>query len=286
MKRPDRCIIISGGASHGPTLWGALMVVLGEYNTVGIGGASIGAVKAAGIAVGLPLSRLEEEMVTLFQNNALTGGAKMLRFHPRIFWSRGGGLHDWSHVVKHLRRIFGDLKMADAKIPLCIVVGDVYTGEPTYVTSWGNPDALIWQVLAASTAVWPVADAQTIPSLGTGNRLYVDGGWGNNVPSQVFEGESAPTITLYLSKPDRDRDGRTDATKRQGVLGVIEACLELSLHGDPDVHGRKDDLAIPIEPEGSGFDFDLTAAEIRKRVLNGAMQARLALQRYKKGALQ
>ena len=279
MKKPDRCIVISGGASHGTTLWGALMSVLGVYNPVAVAGASIGAVKAAGIALGIRLEILESEMVRLFQSNNLTGGKEVLRFHPRMFFARGGGLHDWGHVQGHLKRIFGEARMRDVQIPLVIVVGDVYTGQPVYIDSTKHPDVLIWEALAASTAVWPVADAQTIPSLGTGNRLYVDGGWSNNIPSQVFDARKEPTVTIFLAKPDSDGDGAPDANRRIGVAGVLEACLELSLNGSSNVIGREDDLAISIKPEGSGFDFSLSTEEIRKRVLSGAGQARLALQR-------
>ncbi len=268
--KPRRNFVISGGASHGATLWGSVTAALSLFSAVGFAGASIGAVIAAGLALGIDRNLLEAELVGLFQKNRLTGGAKLLRFHPRVLWSRGGGLHDWSHVVAALKRIFGDAKMGDAKVPLHIVVGDVYLGQPRIISSETHPEVLVWQVLAASTAIAPIADAQTIPSLGTGNRLYVDGGWGNNVPVSVFAGEPDPSVVIFLSKsngPD------PEVTKREGVFGVVLACFEMALYADPDIPARHDDLLLPIVPEGSGLDFDLSANEIRKRVLHGAKQA-------------
>ena len=266
--KPKRNFVISGGASHGATLWGALLPCLDRYEPSGWCGASIGAIIAAGMAVGLDRVVLESALVDLFQKNRLTGGKDLVRFHPRILWSRGGGLHDWAHVRKAIQKLFGNLRMQDAKQPLTIVVGDIYTTTPVYISSETHPDVLIWEALTASTAISPLADAQTIPSLGTGNRLYVDGGWGNNVPVQVFAESPDPTVVIYLAKPPQG-----EVEKREGVVGVLLGCLELALYANPDLPGRQDDLHIPIVPKGSGLDFDLSPKEIRRRVLDGAAQA-------------
>ena len=266
--KPKRNFVISGGASHGATLWGALLPCLDRYTPAAWCGASIGAIIAAGMAVGLDRVLLESALVDLFQKNRLTGGKDLIRFHPRILWSRGGGLHDWSHVRKAIQRLFGDRRMKDVQTPLTIVVGDVYTSTPVYISSDTHPEVLIWEALVASTAIAPLADAQTIPSLGTGNRLYVDGGWGNNVPVRVFADSSAPTVVIYLTKPPQG-----EVTKREGVVGVLTGCLELSLFASPDLPGREDDRHIAVVPKGSGLDFDLTPQEIRRRVLDGAAQS-------------
>jgi predicted acylesterase/phospholipase RssA len=276
-SKPPRYFVIAGGASHGTTLWGAVQAGLRHFTPAGWAGASIGAVIAAGMALGLDPVYLEQQMVSLFQKNKLTGGKKVIRIHPRLL-TRASGMHDWTHVQAALKVIFKDARMRDVKAPLCIVVGDVYAGVPRYITSWEDPDVLIWQALSASTAVWPVGAAQEIPSLGTGNRLHVDGGWGNNCPHEVFADREAPTISFYLARKDGDRDGQPDPTKREGVLGILEACLELSLYVEPNIGGRADDIAVPIVPSGSGLDFDLAPTEIRRRVLDGFAQARTKLQ--------
>jgi predicted acylesterase/phospholipase RssA len=274
MQKPRRYFIISGGASHGATLWGALLAALDRYTPIGYAGASIGAVICAGMALGIDRTRLEASLVKLFQHNRLTGGAKLLRPHPRVFWARGGGLHDWTHVRAALKDLFGDARMRDVKVPLTIVVGDCYTGTPTYITSESHPDALVWEVLACSTAIAPIADAQEAPSLGTGNRLYVDGGWGDNVPVSAFGAAVEPSVVIFLAK---SRDGAPVIEPRSGFIGVLTACLEMSLYANPNIVGRSDDIMLPIVPKGSGLDFDLTAKEIRRRVLDGAAQACLLL---------
>lgn len=277
VKRLRRYFVVAGGASHGATLWGGLQAWLARYEAAGYAGASIGAVMVAGLALGMDPLLLEAEMVKLFQKNRLTGGKKVIRFHPRLVLTRESGMHDWSFVRSELKRIFGNAKMGDVKVPLCIVVSDVYTGRPVYVTSWGHPEALIWEVLAASTAVFPVAAAQEIRSLGTGNRLYVDGGWGNNCPHDVFADRPEPTVSIYLTRKDNDSDGIPDPVKREGFVQILEACIELSLFVEPNIKTRGDDVAVPIVPRGSGLDFNLSSDEIRRRVLSGFRQAQNVL---------
>jgi predicted acylesterase/phospholipase RssA len=273
MKRAKRYFVIAGGASHGPTLWGGLQPWLDRFEATGYAGASIGAVIAAGLALGLDRLFLETQMVRLFQKNALTGGSKVIRFHPRLVFTRESGMHDWSFVRAVLKDIFGNAKMGDAKVPLCIVVADCYTERPVYVSSWQHPDAVIWEVLAASTAVFPVAAAQEIPSLGTGNRLYVDGGWGNNCPHDVFADKPDPTVSIYLTRKDSDKDGQPDPVRRAGFVQLLEACLNIGLYVEPNIRSRQDDIAVPIVPQGSGLNFNLTTDEIRARVSSGFRQS-------------
>jgi predicted acylesterase/phospholipase RssA len=273
MKRSRRYFVIAGGASHGPTLWGGLQAWLGRFDAAGYAGASIGAVIAAGMALGLDPLVLEAQMVRLFQKNHLTGGKKVIRFHPRLVLTRESGMHDWSYVRAALKDIFKDAKMGDVKVPLCVVVSDCYTERPVYVTSWQHPDVLIWEVLTASTAVFPVAAAQEIPSLGTGNRLYVDGGWGNNCPHEVFANRPEPTVSLYLTRRDSDTDGAPDPIRREGLVQLFEACLNVGLYVEPNIQTRRDDVAVPIVPHGSGLDFNLSTDEIRRRVASGFRQA-------------
>lgn len=267
-------MIISGGASHGADLWGAALVALTKYRPVRLAGASIGAVTAAGLACGMSPSELQAQLVKFFQKNTLTGGKAPIGIRPRVIWARGGGLNDWSHVAAALKSIFGNKKMGDVRAPLCIVVSDVYTRRPVYITSTEDPEVLIWEALAASTAVWPVADAQTIPSLGRGNRLYIDGGWSDNCPVTAWGDTAEPNVVLYLAPVDNDHDTLPDPVRTEGVADILGAALELALYASPAVPGRKQDVLVPIATQGSGFDFDLTEAEIKRRIKNGVDQCR------------
>jgi predicted acylesterase/phospholipase RssA len=240
----------------------------GNYDAYG--GTSIGAVKAAAKALGFTDKFINEKIYYLFQENRLTGGASIFRPHPRLLFARGGGLHDWSVVRRELQAFFGiNTRFKDVPKKLVVCVSDAYTRKPVYITQATHPDALVWEVLAATTAVWPVADAQPIESLGTGNRLYVDGGWSSNIPTEPFG--DVPTDVVFL--------GGKEATviKAEGFLGIARACLELSLYDDPEIYGREDDTMIPIRSQGSGFDFALSHDEITKRIHRGWAEAQNAV---------
>jgi len=279
VQKPLRNLVISGGASHGADLWGGTRAFLASYDPAEIAAASIGAVIGAGVALGKDLSVLEAALIRLFQKNRLTGGKALIRPHPRMLFVRGGGMHDWTYVKAELKALFGDARMGDCLIPLTIMVGDVYTGTPTRISSATHPDVLIWEALLCSTAIWPVADGQELPSAGTGNRLYVDGGWGNNVPIDACAESPHPIVTLYLAPHDSDHDGKNEPVKRTGFMGMLEGCLELALYVTPMLPTRREDVAVGIQVVGSGLDFDLPPDVIRTRVLNGWAQTRAALGR-------
>ena len=265
-------LVISGGASHGWTLWGAYKRTRLGVKLRATAGASIGAVIAAIAACGdIPDYEAEATLKQLTQGNGIVGGAKLVRFHPRLLWARGGGMHDWSYARAALKKLFGNKRMSDTKIPLNIVVGDIYTGTSYVISSNRDPNCLIWEALAASTAVWPIADAQEIPSLGLGNRLFVDGGWGNNIPTEVFESDTAPTIVISLGLPS---DISPTPVRRDSFVGVVQGCLDLALWDRCDIPMRQDDTLITINPVGSGFDFDLSDLAIRARVFTGWNAAR------------
>ncbi len=259
--------IVSGGASHGPSLWGAVQERLESTPAAGWAGASVGATIAAAEALGIEKNIQFEAMHDLFGKNRLTAGKDPISIRPRIVWSRGGGLHDWTAVRDALRRLFGKRTMGQAKVPLTVMVGDTYLGRSVPVTSWQHPKALVWEVLAASTALWPIADAQTIPSLGTGLRLYVDGGWGNNVPSQAYVDRPEPSLIFCMEKalPERPPNG---------AIQIALSCLEMAIYASAEIQGRSDEEVITVPAIGSGFDFDLSPEEVDARILTGRRAAR------------
>ena len=158
MSKPARYLVMSGGASHGTDLWGASQVIHQRYDVIGYAAVSISAVLMAWMALGRDPNKLTP-LLNLFKSNRLTGGVDVLRPHPRLLYAEGGGLHDWSHVTRELKSIFGNLRLKDCVKPLIVVVGDVYTSRPVYIDSRKHPEVVLWELLACATAVFPVADA-------------------------------------------------------------------------------------------------------------------------------
>ena len=272
-------LCFSGGASHGADEWGAWLALSSRVDPIAVSGASIGAVIAAAIACGLDNLKVTNQVMRVFSENLLFGGKQPFSFSPRILWSRGGGVHDWTHCKAVLKEIFGELRMRDTKIPLFIAVTDSYTRRPLYVSSKDHPNALIYEVLTASSAVHPLIDAQEIPSLGLGNRLFVDGGWSDNLPYRPLCDFDAPSIHVYLAGSDVDNDNKPDIIPATGLFGLLAADLEAALFVDPDFPDSDEDILIPIFIKGSGFDFALSKEEIRTRLNNGATAARKVIVR-------
>jgi len=122
-----------------------------------------------------------------------------------------------------------------------------------------------------------VADAQTIPSMGRGNRLYIDGGWSDNCPVTAWGHTVEPNVVLHLAPTDADHDRMPDPIRTEGVAGILGAALELALYASPAVPGREQDIPVPIPTQGSGFDFALKPEEITRRIKNGVDHARRIL---------
>jgi predicted acylesterase/phospholipase RssA len=268
----DCNLVVAGGASNGWALYGAYRRARMDLRFVASAGASIGACVAAIEALRIDHSKATALMTQLTTNNGIVGGSKLVRFHPRIMWSRGGGMHDWSYAKAALKTLVGEnTRLRDTAIPLSIIAGDIYTGQTTVLNSITDPSCLVWEALAASTAVWPIADAQEIPSAGTGNRLYVDGGWGNNIPTEVFENAQLRTCVISLGSPT------PEINRRDGFTGVVQGCLELALNDRSDIPHRSDDILIQIPTVGSGFDFNLAHEAIKARDFSGRMAAQRVL---------
>lgn len=268
----DCNLVVSGGASHGWDLYGAYRRARMDLRFIAAAGASIGACIAAIEVLKIPHERAVALMKQLTTKNGIVGGANVIRFHPRILWSRGGGMHDWSYAKAAIKQLVGEnTRFRDTAIPLHVIVGDIYTGQTTAINSITDPSCLVWEAIAASTAVAPIADAQEIPSFGTGNRLYVDGGWGNNIPAEVFENSKSRTCVISLGSPT------PEITRRDGFAGVLQGCLELALNDRSDIPSREDDVVIQIKTQGSGFDFDLSEEEIQHRDFNGRLAAQKVL---------
>ena len=150
-------------------------------------------------------------------------------------------------------------------------VVDTYTRRGRVISSWDPETAnvLVDEAGTATAALFPIAALQTIPSLGTGNRLYGDGGFWKNYPVDVFDHAPEPTIGLRLARDDDD-DGTPDAVPVRSHLDAAEAMLEATLWNTNQPSTKRTDFVdLAIPSKGSGFDFSLTETEMRARWFAG-----------------
>lgn len=101
-----------------------------------------------------------------------------------------------------LKQLFGELKMSDVSIPLCIVTTHM-NGTPKLIKSWENGDVLIYEALDASTAA-PVF----FPPVEVKGEYLVDGGCISNNPVAI-----AMLCSLQLKPGDMDFKILSIATK-------------------------------------------------------------------------
>lgn len=268
-------VVTAGGASHVATLAGALFALDKRVEIVGVGGTSAGALASIGLAFGVPAEQVFATLRRLLKDNRVLDKSIRTATGRAGFDGPGFGLCRWDTVREAIRDMIGPGKrMRDAEIPLFVTVVDTYTRRGRVISSWdpATRDVFVDEAGAATAAVWPLAAMQPIPSLGTGNRLYADGGFWRNYPIEVFE--HAPESTIGLRLVSGDDDGEPDVTPVRSHLDASVAMLEAMLHNASTPNTRRADFTdVAISSIGSGFDFDLTDEEIRARWFAGRRAA-------------
>lgn len=144
--------------------------------------------------------------------------------------------------------------MGDALVPLVVVVTDLDTGTPYYLSKKHHPRvSVVEAVLASSSFMSGVTPARTIPSLGTSLspdvRLWGDGGLTDNTADHVFDSKPYPRV-LVRCTPDHEisrvRDGDT--------LGIALAQVRSMLFAQGMIKSRRDDGHV-VEVGRGPWDF-------------------------------
>jgi predicted acylesterase/phospholipase RssA len=259
-NQPERYIAGAGAAANIKEILGATYTLAKHADIIGVVGTSAGCLATAGLAMGVPEDQAEAEVVNLLQKN------RILDISPFAWGSYG--LCRWEVLRDTVAKIFGKkAKLGDANIPMAVVVSDVYTRQPVVFSSWATPQVLLIECLPASSAIPFLAAAQKIPSAGTGNRLYCDGGVADNFALDVFADKRAPTVGLCL-----DRQMKHEPKRIGGLRDYIIAVAELALWESGDVSARDDDRVVPLQAKGSGFNFNQTPDEIKAGIQHGRQQ--------------
>jgi predicted acylesterase/phospholipase RssA len=253
---------VAGGAGHGPTLGGGLYELAKARRILGVSGVSIGFINAVAFVFGVTAEKLLGIYVDLLQESRILD-----RHLVPLVGDRGKGLCEWRVMREAIAELIGTTTtMGDAPLPLVAVVTDSQYRRPLMISKRDHPRALVCEVGAATTAIWPIADLQEIPSLDLGNRLWGDGGFCDNLPTSAWdERTEAATVGLRLSQPtEHQRLG-------DGPLDVALAMAEAALWAGQQDRSKADDAVVVDLPcIGSGFNFDVSPSEVRARWAAGA----------------
>ncbi len=274
---PPACFAVSsGGASHAVTLAGGFYRLKRRTKVVGVAGVSAGALVSAALAYGVPAAAVLDLFVELLQGDKILDRRPA---HEGGILARGWGVCRWEVLRRAVVDMLGaKTTLGDSPIPIVVVVTDGYFKRPIYLSKRDTPHVLVADALAVSSAVWPLAPMQEIPShfAAIGNRLCFDGGYTDNFPNHVFDEREEPTIGLRLGGdcPVADRLEDLD----DAACAALEA---LTWAAQTSKTTRADAVVVdvPTAKLGSGFNFNLTPELVRARWTAGedAIDARFPL---------
>jgi len=268
-----------GGAGHALALAGADSALDELGPALGYAGVSAGALIAIARAFGIGHARLQAVLERLLQQDRLLDIAP-LRLGD-------AGLCAWDVVPRTIDELLGrGVTMGEARVPLIVVVTDLDSGAPRYLSSQHTPRVLVSEAARATSAFPGIAPQLTIPSLGTAMspdiRLHTDGGVTDNTADHVWDDRVAPRVALRLvgSEPlRRVRHGEPIAQ----ALALFNA---LTFAPSTLKSRRLDGVVIDVPRVGDGLDFSLSTDEMRARWRAGhaAVMARAADVRASVGA--
>lgn len=163
LRKKNFSLILSGGVAHGIAHVGVIKFL--EENHLlpnEIIGTSMGALIGALYSIGKNTTEMTE---------LLKEADNIKLFKAKIHW----GSLEYFILEGFLKKIFGNLKMKDAKIELKIMATDVDTGQGKLFTK--EDDVLILDVVRASIALPGIFEFKKI-----NNKYYMDGGVFSNLP--------------------------------------------------------------------------------------------------------
>ncbi|TCV92838.1 NTE family protein [Luteibacter rhizovicinus] len=171
-----RGLVLAGGGARGMAHLGALRA-LGEagHTFDAVGGTSIGAIIAAGVAMGWPVERMAETMREAFVSGRPLSDWTL----PLVALTRG------HRATRMLRRTFGAIDIEDLPIPY-FCVSTSLSGEGKSVHREGP----LWLWLRATSAIPGV-----LPPVTHGGGVFVDGALVDNLPTDVMRDDGIGHIT-------------------------------------------------------------------------------------------
>lgn len=254
--------VFPGAAGNMPIIHEAYKASCEYVHYRRVGGTSAGGMIALLDAFGVPASEQTDLIDRLLQKNRLLDTSLMPLSQ--------GGLCKWQVIGRETKKLLGDKRLGQALKPVFVVVCDAYTRRPVVVSSWANPLVKVHEVASATSAIWPLAQMQQIPSLGFGNRLFYDGGFAMNFAMDVYDDDPQfPTLGIRI-QPDLPRVIPT-RTNTQKAVAVAETLMWAS--NNAFLSQKNCSRVITIPTHFDGFNFNQTKHELMARRTAGSYAA-------------
>jgi predicted acylesterase/phospholipase RssA len=259
-------VVVAGGGSNVCGLAGALYTIAARRRVARVAGTSAGGLAALALAFGVPELRFRSQLEGSLDGNRLLDGSAF-GFARRYGWCKGEALRTAAGILvgEHTR-------LGDSKMPVAVVVADLYERRPRILSSWGTPDVFAVDAAVATAAIPIVFQAQKIRGIGNDN-LYVDGGTVKNAAFDLFDDlPSRPTVGV------RPRPGRTFARPIASLGEYAKAMGGLLLWSADNAHGSTKSASLVVDVDAEdGLDFDLSPEDVRRRWAAGIAAAGAAL---------
>jgi NTE family protein len=162
-----------------------------------VGGASIGAIIAAGVAMGWS----DEELRSRYRRGFVDSNPVNDYTFPLVALTRG------RKVSRLLRREYGDILIEDLRQPFFCVSSNLTTGR-----AFEHRAGPVWQALRASVSIPGV-----MPPVVLGDDVLVDGAAINNLPVDVMQ-RQAPGFVIGS---DVGADHSRDAKRRINIFQIL-----------------------------------------------------------------
>ena len=169
-------LVLSGGGARGFAHLGVIRALReGRIPIDFLGGASIGSIIAAGVAMGWS----DEEMAIRYRRSFVTTNPVNDYTFPLVALTRG------RKVSRLLQREYGQVLIEDLRRPFFCISANLTSGR-----AFEHRDGILWQALRASVAIPGV-----LPPVFRGADVLVDGAAINNLPVD-FMHHHAPGIVI------------------------------------------------------------------------------------------
>lgn len=254
-------VVVAGGGSNVVSLAAALYTIARQRKVCRVAGTSAGGLSALAFAFGVDETRLIRQFEGSLNGDRLLDGS-VLGLARGFGWCKGDALRAAARVL-----VGEGKRLGDAKLPVAVVVADLYERRPRVLSSWATPDVLAEDAAVATAAIPLVFRAQQIRGLGVGNRLHVDGGTVKNAAFDLFDDiPERPTIGI------RPRPSSTTATPVRSLGDYVKAMGALLLWSADNAHAsaKASGAVVDVDAE-DGLDFNLSVEDVRRRWGRGVL---------------
>ncbi len=246
-------LVLGGGGSNVVSIAAVAYGVSKVRRVKRVLGTSAGSMAAACKATDMPA----EKALSFLKENL--GGNRLLdvSLWPPDRW----GVFKGDALLRALERTFPGT-LGETKIPLYVVVCDLWTRQPLVLNSIDHPDIPIAHAVRTSAAIPVFFKAFEFSRKYFGNRLGVDGGCAMNYAMDRFDDSDRQTIGVRV----RHRDQGSPRPVRD-LTDFAGALADLFMWSSDNAHisAKHYQRTIDVVTDFDGLDFSLSPAQVDER---------------------